>query len=96
MDKKDEATTSVVSDNRMKTGMEFADIVRGNQSPKLVARINPVMNSQKKHVPQKKQAARFTLVWWNLYLDSCTAYHTSFVTWLLNNVEYYDTTMVGN
>ena len=33
-DEKDESTTSMVYDNRMKTGMMFADIVRGNQSPK--------------------------------------------------------------
>ena len=31
MDEKDDATTSVVDDNRMKTGMIFLDIVRGNQ-----------------------------------------------------------------
>ena len=30
VDRKDDATMSVVSDNRMKTGMIFADILRGN------------------------------------------------------------------
>ena len=40
---KDDATTSVVPDNRMKTGIKFVDIVRGNQSPKSVAGINPVI-----------------------------------------------------
>ena len=34
VDENYEATTSVVADNRMKTVMMFADILRGNQSPK--------------------------------------------------------------
>ena len=35
---KDNTIAYVVADNRMKTGMTFADIVRENQSPKSVAR----------------------------------------------------------
>ena len=96
VDEKDDATTSVVADNSMKTGMVFLDIVHGNQSPKSVARVNPVIHAQKKHFPQKKQVARFTLAWWNLYLDSCVIYHTAFVTCLLKNVEDADTTLLGN
>ena len=86
VDEKDQSTTSVVADNRMKTFMTFADIFSGNQSPKSVARVNPVIPDQKKHVPQNKQVARFTLSWWKLYLDICETYHTSFITWLLNNM----------
>ena len=91
-----DATTSLVYDNRMKTGMMFADIVCGNQSPKSVTRVNPVITSQKNHVPHKKKVLRFTLAWWKLYLDSFVIYHTVFITWLLNNVDYADTTLVGN
>ena len=43
VDEKDDATTSVVLDNRMKTGIKFVDIVCGNQSPKSVAGNNPVI-----------------------------------------------------
>ena len=93
VDKNNDATTSVVADNSMKTGMVFLDIVHGNQSPKSVARVNPVIHAQKKYFPQKKQVARFTLAWWNLYLDSCVIYHTAFVTCLLKNVEDADTTL---
>ena len=56
-----DATMSRVADNRIKTGMTFADIVRGNQSPKSFKRFNPVIPAQKKHVPQKKQVKWFTL-----------------------------------
>ena len=70
VDYKDDATTSVFADNRMNTGMTSADIVRGNHYPKSVMRVNPVIFSHKKHVPQKKQVVRFTLAWWKLYLDS--------------------------
>ena len=56
-----DATMSRVSDNRIKTGMAFADIVRINQSPKSVKRFNPVIPAQKKHVTQKNQVAQFTL-----------------------------------
>ena len=70
--------------------------MRGNQSPKSVPRVNPVITSQKKHAPQNKQVAQFTLAWWKLYLDIYETYHTLFVTLLLNNVEDSDTTMVGN
>ena len=96
VDEKDETTTSVVAENRMKTGMTFADIVCGDQSPKSVARVNPVIPSQKNHVTHAKQVARFTLEWWMPYLDSYETYHTAFMTWLLNNGEDADTTLVGN
>ena len=96
LDKKYYATTSVVADNRIKMGMMFADILCVNQSPKSVGRVNPGIPSQKKHVPQKEQVAWFTLARWKLYLDICVAYHTAFVTWLLNNLEDSDTTLVGN
>ena len=86
----------MVADNRIKMGMMFADILCVNQSPKSVGRVNPVIPSQKKHVPQKEQVAWFTLARWKLYLDICVAYHTAFVTWLLNNLEDSDTTLVGN
>ena len=78
---KEDSTISVVADNRMKTGMTFEDIVRGNQSPKSVLRVNPVTPSQRKHVPQKKQVARFTIAWWKMHLDIFATYHTVFVTW---------------
>ena len=61
VDEKDDATTSVVSDNSMKTGMTFAYIVYRNQSPKKVARVNPVIPAQQNHVPQKNQVLQFTL-----------------------------------
>ena len=61
MDEKDDATTSMVVDNRMKTGMIFVDIVHGNQSPKSVTRFNHVIPAQKKHFPQKKKFVQFTL-----------------------------------
>ena len=95
VDENNESTTSVVADNRMKTVMTFADIVRGNQSPKSVAMVNPVIPAQKKHVPQKKQVAWFTFSWWELYLYIYATYHTAFVTWLLKHVEDVDTTLVG-
>ena len=95
VDEKDDTTTSVVDDNRKKTRMEFADIVRGNHTPKSVARVNPIIPAQKKHVPQKKQVARFILAWWKLHLDRCAMYHTEFVKLLLNNVEDSDTNLVG-
>ena len=63
VDEKYDATTSVVVDNIMKTGLTFEDIVSGNQSHKSVARVNPVIPTQKKHVTQKKQVAQFTLAW---------------------------------
>ena len=68
VDENYEATTSVVADNRMKTGMTFADIVYGNQSPKEVTRVNPFIPAQQNHVPQKKQVSQFTLAWWKMYL----------------------------
>ena len=82
-DEKDYATTSVVADNRTKKVMTFADIVRDNQNPKSVVRVNPVIPSKKNHVPQKKQVVRFTLAWWKIYLDIFVTYRTAFVTWLL-------------
>ena len=96
VDEKDYATTSVVADKRTKKGMTFADIVRDNQNPKSVVRVNPVIPDQKKHVPQKNQVARFTLAWRKLYLDIYTTYHTIFLKLLLNNVEDSDTTLLGN
>ena len=80
VDETDDTITSMVDDTKMKTGMNFADIVRGNQSPKSVARVNPFIPDQKMHVPQNKQVARFTLAWWKPYLDSCATYHTAFIT----------------
>ena len=47
-------------------------------------------------MPRKKQVSRFTIAWWNLYLDIYTMYHTAFFTWLLKNVEDANTNMVGN
>ena len=67
LDYKDEATTSAVDDNSMKTGTTFANIVHGNHPSKLVARVNPVIYAQNKNFPQKKQVARFTLARWKLY-----------------------------
>ena len=64
-EEKDDASRSVVDDNKMKTRMKFSDIVRGNQYPKSVARFKPVMPAQKKHVLQNNQVMRFTLAWWN-------------------------------
>ena len=61
VEKKGDSTRCMVANNRINTGMAFADIVRGNQSPKLVARVNPVIPDQQKHVPQKKQVMRLTL-----------------------------------
>ena len=87
VENKENATMSMVSDNRVKTGITFAYIVCGNQSPESVIRVNPAITAQNKHVSQKKQVAQVTLAWWNMYLDSCATYHTSFMTWLLNNVE---------
>ena len=52
VDEKDQSTTSVVADNRMKTFMTFADIFSGNQSPKSVARVNPVIPDQKACDPE--------------------------------------------
>ena len=69
-------TTTVVADNRMKMGMMFTYIVCGNQSPNSGLRVNPVRPAQTKHVPQKNQAAQFTLAWWKLYLYSFAMYHT--------------------
>ena len=89
-----DATMSRVADNRIKTGMTFADIVRGNQSPKSFKRFNPVIPAQKKDLPQKKQVVRFTLLWWKMFLDSCATYHTVLLTWFLNNAENSDTTLV--
>ena len=40
-----DATMSRVADNRIKTGMTFADIVLGNQSPNSVVRVNPVITA---------------------------------------------------
>ena len=70
VDNKDNATMSMVSDNRVKTGITFAYIVCGNQSPKSVIRVNPVITAQNKHVSQKKHVTQFTIAWWNLHLDS--------------------------
>ena len=67
VDQKYDTTTSMVADNKMKTGMKFAYILRGNKSPKSTVRVNPVIRSQNKRVPQKKQVARFTLACWGLY-----------------------------
>ena len=69
-------TTTVVADNRMKMGMMLEYIVCGNQPPNSVLMVNPVRPAQKKHVPQKNQAARFTLAWWKLYLYSFATYYT--------------------
>ena len=57
---KDDITTSLVSYNRMKTGMTFGDIVQGNYPPNSVARVNLDIPDQKKPVAHKKQVARFT------------------------------------
>ena len=70
VDEKDDATTSVFSDNRMNTGMIFAEIVRGNKSSKSVTKVNSVIPAQ------KNQAAWFILAWWYMYLDSFATYHT--------------------
>ena len=61
-----------------------------------VVRVNPVIPAHQKHVTQKNQVERFTLALWKLYLNSCVTYHTTFVTWLFNNVEDADTTLLGN
>ena len=94
VDDKYDATMTVISDNRMNTGMTFVDIFCGNQPPKSVVRVRHVIPTQKKHMTQKNQVARFTRAWWNMYLDSCGMYHIAFVTWLLKIVEDYDSTMV--
>ena len=92
----------MVADTKMKKGMKFSDIVRGNQSPKSVTGVNPVISAQKKPVTQKKpmtqkkQVLCFTLALWKLFLDNCETYHTAFMTWLLENVADADTTLVGN
>ena len=75
--------------------MTFADNVCGGQSPKSVARVNPVITAQNKHLLHKKQVAWFTLALWKLYLDSCATYHIVFVMWLLKKVEDAETTPVG-
>ena len=67
VDDNNDSTTAVVADTMMKMGMTFEDIVRGNHSTNSFVRVNPVIPSQKKHMYQKKQVARFILVWWNLY-----------------------------
>ena len=67
---------SVVDDNRMKTGMIFAEILKGNQPPKSVIRVNPFISDHKKPMIQKKQAARFTLAWLKPYLNICAMYYT--------------------
>ena len=74
VDEKDYTTTYVVADNSMRIVMTFADIVCGDKSPNSVARVNTVISVHKKHVPQKKQIARFTLAWWKLYLDNFATY----------------------
>ena len=96
LDETDEAIMSKVADTKTKTRMEFSDIVHGNQPPKSVARVNPVLPIHKNPVTQKKQVARFKLVWTNLHLDKCVTYHTKLVTWLLENVGDADTTLVGH
>ena len=48
VDEKYYTITSVVADKRIKTGMKFTDIVRGNQSPKSPVRVNPVLPVHKK------------------------------------------------
>ena len=53
VDEKYYTITSVVADKRIKTGMKFTDIVRGNQSPKSVVRVKSAITAQNKHVPQK-------------------------------------------
>ena len=63
VDKTDEDITSVVTDTNMSTGVIFADIVHGHQSPKSVERFNPVLTVQKNPVTQKKLVARFMLAW---------------------------------
>ena len=45
---------------------------------------------------QHKKGGRFTLAWYKLYLDSCAAYYTSFVTSLLQDVKEVGTTLHGN
>ena len=71
VDETDDAIISVVSDTNANTGMKFSDIVRGNQSPKSVVRVNPVLPVQKNPVTHNKQVARFTIAWWEMYLDIC-------------------------
>ena len=61
VDENNDSTPYVVADNRMRTVMKFADIVRGNHPPKSVASVNPVIPSHKKDLTQKNQVARFTL-----------------------------------
>ena len=96
VDEKYDTTTSMVYNDMIKSGMTFADIVCGNQSPKSVVRVSPIIPVQKKDVLHKKQVACFTRVCWKLYLDSCVTYHTEFLIWLLKNVEDADTTLLGN
>ena len=52
LDKKYYATTSVVADNRIKMGMMFADILCGNQSPRSLVRVKPVIPDQKACDPE--------------------------------------------
>ena len=96
VDEMDDATASVVVDNKMKTVIKFPAIVHGNLPPKSVSRVNPIKPDHKKHVPQKNQFALFKLAWWKLYLDICSMYYTEFVTWLLKNLEDAETNLARN
>ena len=92
----DDAITSVVADTKINTGMTFADIFCGNQPPKSVAKVNPVLPIQKNPTTHKNQVAWFTPAWWNLYFDICVKYHSTFVTWLLDSASGANTTLVVN
>ena len=74
VDEMDDATTSVVVDNKMKTLIKFPAIVHGNLPPKSVSRVNPIKPDHKKHVPKKNQFTLFKLAWWKLYLDNFATY----------------------
>ena len=54
VDEKDDNTTTMVANKKMKAGMTFVDIVCDSQSPKSVTRVNPIMPVHKKHLPHKK------------------------------------------
>ena len=65
-DEKDEATMSMVADNRIKTGMPFADIVRGNQSLKSVARVTLSYLTRRRICPRRSRSRGS-----NLHVGSC-------------------------
>ena len=52
VDEKYGATKSLVSDYRIKRVMTFADILCGNQSPRSLVRVNPVIPDQKACDPE--------------------------------------------